>query len=52
MPQTQWWTNERRRVLLRMLTESWGVPAERAEAGIDRWVTGSPLVRLELVLSG
>jgi deazaflavin-dependent oxidoreductase (nitroreductase family) len=39
----------RREVLYRMVTESWNMPAEKADADIDRWVKTSPLVRFELV---
>ena len=41
---------ERGRVLLRALTESWGAEPEKARADLERWVTGSPLVRFSVDL--
>lgn len=38
----------RSRVLYRILTESWQMAPEDAKAQLDRWVTGSPLVRFSL----
>lgn len=39
----------RRTTLHRMMTESWAMPPDKAEADMDRWVETSPLVRFELV---
>ncbi|HEY7705181.1 MAG TPA: nitroreductase/quinone reductase family protein [Acidimicrobiia bacterium] len=39
----------RRRILYRMMTESWNMPADKAAADVDRWERTSPLVRFELV---
>jgi deazaflavin-dependent oxidoreductase (nitroreductase family) len=38
----------RRAIFHRMLTESWGVPAARAEAHLEQYVESSPLVRFVL----
>ncbi|MGH8923624.1 MAG: hypothetical protein ACRDWA_03120 [Acidimicrobiia bacterium] len=39
---------QRRDVLYRARTETWGVDPERAERDHDHWVTTSPLVSFEL----
>ena len=39
---------ERGRVLFRALTESWGAEPAKAHADLERWVTGSPLVRFSV----
>ena len=42
-------SEERRRVLARLLIESWKVEAEKAEAVLPRWVEDAPLVRFRLL---
>ena len=39
---------ERAEVLFKVLTESWGTPAEKARADLPIWVEKSPLVRFQL----
>lgn len=41
---------ERAKILLRALVESWGSDPERARADLDRWVDTSPFIRFEPVL--
>ena len=38
---------ERARILLRALVESWGSDPERSRAALDRWVDTSPFIRFE-----
>jgi hypothetical protein len=40
---------ERARILLRALVESWGSDPERARADLDRWVDTSPFIRFQPV---
>jgi deazaflavin-dependent oxidoreductase (nitroreductase family) len=40
---------ERARILLRALVESWGSDPERARADLDRWVDTSPFIRFHPV---
>jgi deazaflavin-dependent oxidoreductase (nitroreductase family) len=40
---------ERARILLRVLVESWGSDPERARADLDRWVDTSPFIRFHPV---
>jgi len=41
--------DERARILLRALVESWGSDPERARADLDRWVDTSPFIRFRPV---
>jgi hypothetical protein len=38
---------ERAKILLRALVESWGSDPERARAALDRWVDSSPFIRFQ-----
>ncbi|MEE8375627.1 MAG: nitroreductase/quinone reductase family protein [Acidimicrobiia bacterium] len=40
---------ERARILLRVLVESWGSEPEKAESRLDEWVDGAPFVRFRPV---
>ncbi len=40
---------ERAKILLRVLVESWGSEPEKAESRIDEWVNGAPFVRFRPV---
>jgi deazaflavin-dependent oxidoreductase (nitroreductase family) len=44
--------DERARILLRALVESWGSDPERARADLDRWVDTSPFIRFRPVEQG
>jgi deazaflavin-dependent oxidoreductase (nitroreductase family) len=39
---------ERRKVMLRALTESWGSTADKAEAAIDHWLDQAPLIEFRM----
>jgi deazaflavin-dependent oxidoreductase (nitroreductase family) len=43
---------ERARILLRCLVESWGSDPERARADLERWVDSSPFIRFVPVEQG
>ena len=39
---------ERRNIMLRALTESWGTTPDKAEAAIDRWLDQAPLIEFQV----
>jgi deazaflavin-dependent oxidoreductase (nitroreductase family) len=39
---------ERRRIMLRALTESWGSTPEKAEAAIEHWLDQAPLIEFRV----